>query len=197
MKTQATREETSATQRQPAAQDASARNAHGTGQAMDESPRMLAQRRQIENIFGPAAQRQPIHIGAAPQPAPFGRLTKVAQLALSMTTGTGTRNYFYGADFTRDHIGTKANALSTLQDRWNNHRLTSPVTAITALDGHHDATNARVVSGYDYSVNVDVAGWSAYWNSKNKPVALPITSATLSGYFNKDGRRITHISSSG
>ena len=195
MKTHAAREESSATQHQPAAQDASARSSHDTGQAMNQSPRVLAQRRQIESIFGPAAQRRPIHIGAAP----VGGQADVAQRALWIKSETGTYAYNYGKDFTNDHIGNQAHAIAVLRQRYNTDGITAPVTVITQLDGNHDATEVATLSGYDFSLSIDVAGWTANWNAHNQPVTTQIDSAVLSGYFTSKGKRglITHISSSG
>ena len=203
MKTHAAHEEATATQRQPAAQDASTRNPHTLDHATDQSPRMLAQRRQIESIFGPAAQRRPIHIEAAPQATPlatpsFGH-AGTAQRALRIKSQSGTYPYNYGGDFTRDHIGGQADALAVLRQRYNDDGSTAPVTVITQLDGQHDASEVTTLPGYQFSLSIDVAGWTANWNAQNKAVATQIDSAVLSGYLKQKGKRglITHISSSG
>ncbi|WP_457332356.1 hypothetical protein [Rhizobacter sp. P5_C2] len=197
MKTHAPRGEATATQRQPAAQDASTRSSHDTAQAVNESPRMLAQRRQIENIFGPAAQRRPVRINAEPQAAPVAGHVEAAQRTLWVKSGSGTYAYHYGKDFKNDHLGGEDHAIAILKQRWKDRGLSSPVTVITELDGNHDGTDAKTLPGYQFSLNMDVEGWTANWDEKYNPVTTEISSATLSGYTKGKRGLITHVSSSG
>ena len=121
----------------------------------------------------------------------------ILQRQLNIESESGEYKYGFGSDFKRDHIGgTKEDAISVLRARWKESGLDTPVTSITLLDGNYEAIELQKLSGYDFTISIDVDGFTAYWNERNKPVSLAVGSVNLSGYSKPWGGLITHISSS-
>ncbi|HUG24380.1 DUF4157 domain-containing protein [Piscinibacter sp.] len=144
-----------------------------------------------------AIQRVAMSIAPAKDAGRSDAQGPVVQRTLFLTSQSGRYPYDYGGDFTRDHIGDQQHAIAVLRQRYQDRELTSPVTVITQLDGNHDGVEVAALKGYDFSIVVDAAGWTASWNDRNQPVTVAITSVTLSGFFTQKGKRglITHISS--
>jgi hypothetical protein len=144
------------------------------------SPRVTAQRQAIRAAFGDTTPQSPEPAGMPAQ-------------RLKIKSESGTFRYIFGTDFRRDHLGGKADALSTLKSRGS-----GVVTVIQELTGNgNEARDVGALGGYDFSIVIDVSGWMASYGEDNKPTAVEVSSVTLSGIINKKNAGIiTHISSS-
>lgn len=120
-----------------------------------------------------------------------------AQLKLNITSQSGTFAYKFGKDFRRDHIGSAADGIATLRQRWKDYEDASPVTTIDELTGDLDATEVKAKSPYNFALQMDVNGNMASWNDRNQAVTVAVDSVVLSGYnTGPNSGLITHISSS-
>jgi hypothetical protein len=158
----------------------------------NRSPQVHAQLKRAEELRNSSEVESQLDLAAE-----LNDSGEAAQLKLKITSESGTFTYKFGKDFKRDHIGTAADGIATLKQRWQDYEDASPVTTIAELDGNLDATEVKAKSPYNFALQMDVDGNMASWNDRHQPVTVAVDSVVLSGYnTGPNSGLITHISSS-